>query len=254
MEKELAAVEDDENLKKALAEVAKVQAPVLEKISKSIQETLREFLPNVKKVRVSIPQEERYRALRRSCEIIVDDGTPTELVRKGDGVQSLAALSLMKHASETGATGKNLILAIEEPESHLHPMAIHQLKALLAEIARKHQVIMTTHCPLFVDRASLKSNILVHKNKAAPAKDVKQIREILGVRASDNLRNAELVLLVEGEEDRKALTALLKHYSPELNVAISQGTIGIDSLLGGSNLSYKLCQARDTVCFNAFIS
>lgn len=248
VEKELAAVEDDENLKKALAEVAKIQAPVLDKISKSIQETLREFLPNVKKVSVSIPQEERYRALRRSCKIIVDDGTPTELVRKGDGVQSLAALSLMRHTSETGATGKNLILAIEEPESHLHPMAIHQLKAVLNEIARKHQVIMTTHCPLFVDRASLRSNILVHKNKAAPAKDVKQIREILGVRASDNLRNAELVLLVEGEEDRKAINSLLKRCSPELNSAITQGTLAIDSLLGGSNLSYKISQARDAVC------
>jgi putative ATP-dependent endonuclease of OLD family len=163
-------------------------------------------------------------------------------------VQSLAALSLMRHASETGATGKNLILAIEEPESHLHPLAIHQLKSVLNEIARKHQVIMTTHCPLFVDRASLKSNILVHKNKAAPAKDVKQIREILGVRASDNLRNAEFVLFVEGEEDRKALIPLLKHFSPELNVAITQGTLGIDSLLGGANLSYKVCQARDAVC------
>lgn len=248
VEKELAAVEDNEDLKKALSQVAKVQAPVLEKISKSIEATLRDFLPNVRNVRVSIPQEERYRALRRSCEIIVDDGTPTELVRKGDGVQSLAALSLMRHASETGATGKNLILAIEEPESHLHPMAIHQLKGVLGEIARKHQVIMTTHCPLFVDRTSLKSNILVHKNKAAPAKEVRQIREILGVRASDNLRHAELVLMVEGEEDRKAVIALLKHWSAEVNQAISQGTLAVDSLLGGSNLSYKLSQARDAVC------
>ena len=66
---------------------------------------------------------------------------------------------------------------------------------------------MTTHCPLFVDRTSIKSNILVHKNKAVPAKDVRQIRDILGVRASDNLQNAELVLLVEGEEDRKASPA-----------------------------------------------
>lgn len=248
VEKELAAVEDDENLKKALAEVAKVQAPVLEKISKSIKETLCEFLPNVKTVQVTIPQEERYRALRKSCEIIVDDGTPTLLVRKGDGVQSLAALSLMRHASKTGASGRNLILAIEEPESHLHPMAIHQLKSVLHDIADEHQVIMTTHCPLFVDRASLKSNILVHKNKAAPAKDVKQIREILGVRASDNLRHAELVLLVEGENDKKSLEALLKANSAVLRSAITHGTLVLESLVGGSNLSYKLSNLRDAVC------
>jgi len=248
VEKELSLVEENESFKKALAEVAKVQAPILETISKNIQETLREFLPNVKTVQVSISQEERYRALRRACEITVDDGTPTQLARKGDGVQSLAALSLMRHSSETGASGRNVILAIEEPESHLHPLAIHQLKTVLAEIGRKHQVIMTTHCPLFVDRTSVKSNILVHKNRAAPAKDIKQIREILGVRASDNLSHAELVLLVEGEEDRKALIALLKYHSSTISSAITQGTLGIDSLLGSSNLSYKLCQVREAIC------
>jgi putative ATP-dependent endonuclease of OLD family len=151
-------------------------------------------------------------------------------------------------APETGFAARNLILAIEEPESHLHPLAIHQLKTVLAEIARKNQVIMTTHCPLFVDRTSVKANILVHKNKAAPAKDVKQIRDILGVRASDNLHHAALVLLVEGEEDRKALTALLTHYSPSISSAITQGTLGIDSLLGSSNLTYKLCQVREAIC------
>ena len=225
VEKELSVVEENESFKKAVAEVEKVQIPVLEKISKSIQETLQEFLPNVKNVRVTISQEDRYRALRRSCEIIVDDGTPTELVRKGDGVQSLAALSLMRHSSEDGASGRNLILAIEEPESHLHPLAIHQLKNVLSEIAHKHQVIMTTHCPLFVDRISIKSNILVHNNKAIPAKDVKQIRDILGVKASDNLKHAEIVLLVEGESDRKAVTALLKCHSPEINLAVTHGSL-----------------------------
>jgi putative ATP-dependent endonuclease of the OLD family len=83
VEKELSAVEEDDSFKKALAELAKTQAPVLQKISKNIEETLREFLPNVKNVQVTISQEKRYRALRRSCEIIVDDGTPTLLAHKG---------------------------------------------------------------------------------------------------------------------------------------------------------------------------
>ncbi len=248
VEKELAAVETEVAYQEALKAIAKIQQPVLDKISASIKDTLKEFLPNVKEVRVSIPEEERFRALRRSCEIVVDDGTPTQLIRKGDGVQSLAALSLMRHASESSGAGRNLILAIEEPESHLHPNAIHQLKSVLTEIARKHQVIMTTHCPLFVDRASIKSNILVHKNKATPAKDVRQIREILGVRASDNLQHAELLLVVEGEEDRRALGALLKEHSKPLAAAMAQQALGIESLQGGTNLSYKLSQIREALC------
>jgi len=130
----------------------------------------------------------------------------------------------------------------------LHPNAIHQLKSVLAEIARTHQVIMTTHCPLFVDRTHLRSNIVVHNKKAAPAKNVQHIRDILGVRASDNLRHAELVLLVEGEEDKRALAALLKHSSTPIAAALAQNSLAIDSLLGGANLSYKLSQVREAMC------
>jgi predicted ATPase len=248
VDRELSAVEEDDVFQQAIAEVAKLQQPILDQISEGIRETLKEFLPNVQHVRVQIPREARFRALRRSCEIIVDDGTPTTLTRKGDGVQSLAALSLMRHASESTAHGKQLILAIEEPESHLHPNAIHQLRVVLNEIARTHQVIMTTHNPLFVDRASIKSNIIVHANKAIPAESVKQIRDTLGVRAADNLQTAELILVVEGEEDRRAIKALLRHVSKPLGSAMDQGLLGVESLHGGTNLAYKLSQIREALC------
>ncbi len=250
VDRELKPVEEESAYKKALAEVAKIQAPVLDKISKSITETLRVFLPNVRNVRVTISEEARYRALRRSCDIVVDDGTPTLLARKGDGVQSLAALSLMRHSSESGALGRQLILTIEEPESHLHPSAIHQLRLVLAEIADKHQVIMTTHCPLFVDRTSIKSNVIVNQKKAVPAKDIKEIRDILGVRASDNLQHAELIFLVEGEDDKRAFSALLKHGSPALKSSLDQRSLAIQSLFGGNNLTYMLGQVREAMCMS----
>ena len=254
VERALSAVEREPAYQKALSEVSKLQQPLLDRISEGIRVTLKEFLPNVKHVQVGIPAAARYRALRRACEIVVDDGTPTHLSRKGDGVQSLAALSLMRQVSDSSASGKQLILAIEEPESHLHPNAIHQLKDVLTDIARTNQVIMTTHCPLFVDRTSIKSNIVVHNNKAAPARDVKQLRTVLGVRASDNLQHAELILIVEGEEDRRTMRALLGHHSKPLLSALSQGALGIESLQGGSNLSYKLSQVREALCLaHAFL-
>lgn len=248
VERQLSAIEDDPAYRTALAEVAKLQQPLLDRLSDGIRDTLKEFLPNVKQVRVAIPQEARFRALRRACEIIVNDGTPTNLARKGDGVQSLAALSLMRQSSGGAVAGRQMILAIEEPESHLHPNAIHQLKAVLTEIARTNQVIMTTHCPLLIDRAAIKSNIIVHRNRAVAARSVQEIRDVLGVRASDNLRHAELILVVEGEEDRRAVKALLTHHSKVLASALSQGALGIESLQGGSNLSYKLSQIREMLC------
>lgn len=247
VERELRTVENDPSFRAALAEVSKQYAPVLAQLSATITDTLKGFLPKIESVSVKMPEDPK-RALRRSFEIIVDDGTPTNLRQKGDGVQSLAALGLMRHSSERGASGRSLVLAIEEPESHLHPRAIHQLKEVLQGISAKHQVIITTHCPLFVNRADIRSNILVTGNKAVAAKSSEEIRRILGVRASDNLRNAELVLLVEGEDDKGALAVLLATLSSSLKAALGSGAFAIDSLLGGTNLSYKLSQVRDALC------
>jgi len=248
VDRELSAVESQPQYTAALKALAELQKPVLAQIATSIKTTLGEFLPNVKAVVVQISEDARYRALRRSCEIVIDDGTATPLDKKGDGVQSLAALSLMKHASHSGSSDRSLVLAIEEPESHLHPRAIHQLREVLDELSGQHQVILTTHCPLFVDRTNLRSNILVNNKKASPAKSVAELRDALGVRASDNLRNAEIAVVVEGEEDRKALLALLPTTSKKIGTALQTGLIAIDTLGGGTNLSYKLSQLRETIC------
>ncbi|MCB1864645.1 MAG: ATP-binding protein [Chromatiales bacterium] len=248
VDRELLQIETQAAYAAALEALADLQKPVLEQIAASIKATLKEFLPNVKDVTVQIAQDARYRALRRTCEIVIDDGTATALDKKGDGVQSLAALSLMKHASHSSGSGRQLVLAIEEPESHLHPRGIHQLRQVLDDLSEQHQVILTTHCPLFVDRTNLKSNILVNNKKASPAKTVEELRNTLGVRASDNLRNAEIALVVEGEEDRRALAALLPVGSKRIGTALQTGFIAIDTLGGGTNLSYKLSQLRETLC------
>jgi hypothetical protein len=70
----------------------------------------------------------------------------------------------------------------------------------------------------------------------------------MGVRVSDNLVAAEVLLLVEGEDDRLAIKALLSHYSPVLAATQASGVLGVDTLVGGSNLAYKLSSAREWMC------
>ena len=113
--KELDQLEQNQEYQSAISKIEALQQPILDTLSASIQKTLRQFLPEIKGVRVQIPAVARYRAMRRSCEIEVDDGTPTLLKYKGDGAQSLAALGIIRHASDAGAKGKNLVIAIEEP-------------------------------------------------------------------------------------------------------------------------------------------
>ena len=247
VEAELQAVEKNPNYQAALEAIALAQQPILDRVSEGIKATLLQFLPGIRDVQVRITAQARTEALRRASEIIVDDGTPTLLAHKGDGVQSLAALALMRHASQEGA-GKQVIVAVEEPESHLHPSAIHGLRSVLSQIATQQQVVITTHCPLFVDRNNISTNILVSKNRARPASNIAEIRESLGVRASDNLRHAECILLLEGEDDRISVTALLRHRSEVLRRALTEGTLVIDTLSGASNLAYKASLVLQALC------
>jgi putative AbiEii toxin of type IV toxin-antitoxin system len=248
VQRELLTVDVRDQLEDALDEIKRKQAPVLRALSEDLQETLSEFLDDVTDVDVRLSHADLAESFRRSVEVVVDDGTPTELRHKGDGVQSLAALSLLRHAWQRSSGGRQLVLAIEEPESHLHPRAIQRLRLVLQELSEKHQVIMTTHCPLFVDRYNVRSNVLVSDNQARPSSDVAEIRAILGVRASDNLTNAELVLLVEGDEDKLTIGAILAHESSRLSGALEQGVLAIESMGGASNLSYELDRARDAIC------
>ncbi|MBK9166489.1 MAG: AAA family ATPase [Bryobacterales bacterium] len=246
--RELARLEGNDEYAQALRKIEALQQPTLDQLSASIKHTLIKFLPKVNSVTVQIARARGYAPMRQWCEVSVDDGTPTLLEYKGDGVQSLAALALMRHAAETSASGRQLVIAIEEPESHLHSSAVHEIRDVLKDLSAKHQVVVTTHNPLFVDRIHPASNILVSQRRARPAKSVKEIREILGVRASDNLRHAELVVVVEGDEDCQSLGALLGHVSQSLREAIHDQVLALDSLNGASNLAYKLGSLRAAVC------
>jgi putative ATP-dependent endonuclease of the OLD family len=153
----------------------------------------------------------------------------------------------MRYSAASASSLKYFIVAIEEPESHLHSYAMHGLRKILKEIASKTQLVITTHSALFVNRTSVSSNVIVDKSKAVPATSIKKIRDILGIRASENLQHAELVLVVEGEDDRLALHSLLS-VDQILAKALSDGSLALDSLGGGSNLPYKLGLLRSALC------
>lgn len=243
----LRLLEKEKAYKDALKVIKDIQTPILESLAESIKGPLVEFLPNIKNVKIEIPEIRRMSALRSEFDVIIDDGTPTYIEFKGDGVKSLAALSLLK--SQTRAGGASII-AIEEPESHLHPAAIHQLNAVITALAEHNQVIITTHNPLFVDRQVVKSNIIIDRGKATPAKSVKEIRDLLGIKASDNLVNASYVLVVEGDEDVIALTSLLSHLSEKLAKAIKNNLLIIDKIGGAGNLSYRLTLLSNSLCMH----
>jgi len=241
----LRILEDEPEYMQALQTITDLQRPILDSLGERIKEPLSEFLPGIKSVSIEIPENTRRSSLRRDFDIIVDDGTPTNLSFKGDGVKSLAALGLLKDKVRSDGAS---IVAIEEPESHLHPAAIHQLNEIIKSLGDENQVILTTHNPLFVDRQNIKSNIIVDCGKALPAKNIKQIRDLLGIKASDNLTNASYVVVVEGEDDAISLKALLCSLSVQLEKVIRSHMLIIEPIGGAGNLPYKLTLLKNSLC------
>ncbi|MBO6835241.1 MAG: AAA family ATPase [Alphaproteobacteria bacterium] len=248
VDSELFVLERDPEYQSALNKIEELQKPVFDELASTIRETVSNFLPSVKNVQLRHRREARQRALRREIEIVVDDGQETLLGRKGDGIQSLTALALMRHASERYSSALGTIIAIEEPESHLHPRAIHELRSVIESLSANNQIVLTSHSPLFVRPQRLDNTIVVKNSTASCAKNISEIRDTLGVRFSDNLENARIVLLVEGADDVSALTEILSFNSSVIKSAIEQGVMVLDSLGGASSLRQKASFYKSSAC------
>jgi len=244
--KELETIESQPDYVQAIQTIKDLQTPIFERLSEVIKNSLEEFLPNIRSVSIETQEERRRFALRQQFEVFIDDGSKTNLEFKGDGVKSLSALGLLKNL--TKVEGAFSLIAIEEPESHLHPGAIHILKETIYELATSSQVIISTHNPLFVNRQNIKSNIIIDSGRARTAKNIKELRELIGVKASDNLVNASFVLVVEGEEDVVSLNSLLPHLSERIAKALKNNLLVIDKIGGAGNLSYKLSILNNALC------
>lgn len=243
---ELAKLEENTDYQAAMQTIKQLQKDVCDDISSRILAPLQEFLPQLTSVEI-IERKSHYpmRRMYGDLDVMLDDGTPTSISYKGDGIKSLVSLAILKNMSPSGRAS---IIAIEEPESHLHPDAIHSLVRVINGVAENHQVVITTHNPLFVQRNSVTENVIVNEGTAKPAKSIKEIRDILGVLPEDNLINASHVLVVEGEDDKISLTKILKSLSPILKEALNKNTLVIQALAGASNLNYELSRLRAFVC------
>ena len=245
IEKSLETLDTNPDYINAMNKIEELQQGILDGISNQIIEPLQEFLPTVRNVQIHIQNERRRIAMRRNTEIIIDDGTPTPIQQKGDGIKSLTALAILNIPARVDRVS---VVAIEEPESHLHPESARQLYDTIMSLSQTHQIVLTTHSPLFVNRTNLKENIIVNDGKATPVKKIKEIRDVLGIHISDNLTNAEHALIVEGEDDKIALEKLLPSMSTKIKRAIQNGTFIIDYIGGAGNLPYKLSFYRNLKC------
>ena len=243
---ELETLNSNQDYIDSLKKIRTMQEEFLDKISDNIKNELKEFLPKVKNVKINIEDDYRIASSISDINVYVDDGVLTNIENKGDGVKSLAVLAMLKNRKNV--EGSSSIVAIDEPEAHLHPGAINELSNTLKYISENNQVIISTHNHLFTNYLNLNNNIIVDNGKAKPAKSIAEIRSILGVRASDNLINARFVILVEGKTDEIILNNVFQRYSTTIKKSLQERTTMIFSIDGASKLEYNASRFKKDMC------
>lgn len=85
----------------------------------------------------------------------------------GTGQQQILAISLA-HAYAKSFLGQGIILILDEPESHLHPLAQKWLAKQMFKMAEDGlQIIITTHSPYFINLKYLEGINLIRKDSGS---------------------------------------------------------------------------------------
>ncbi|XAS62771.1 ATP-dependent nuclease [Pseudarthrobacter sp. So.54] len=230
----MSSLEADLEYQSLLRKIEDKRSDHFRAIESSVSTRLGSYLPGFDAIEIVGEPVSDFAAVR---DILIDDGARTSLLQKGDGVKSIVSLALMHDVAEHANKDRQVILAVEEPEAHLHSDAIHEIRKVLAQVASKQQVILTTHSPLLLNRSHVASNILVQGNRARPTKRLEELRDCLGVRPGDNLSSATVSILVEGQTDERFLRKILSEKSSRIEGALVDGSIKIRPSGGGSGLT-----------------
>lgn len=229
--------------REAISQVRELDQVAVEEVQQLLHGTLQRFVPGMAGIDLQVRGLERAGGLE---DILIDDGVSTSIAAKGDGIQSLAALALtLEWTSSTNHPDKQLIVAVEEPESHLHPAAIHELRDVLRGIAATQQVIVTTHSQTLINRAELGRNVIVSDRTAKPAGSLADLREALGVRVSDALTAADVTVICEGKHDAGTLPLLLAQREPKVASWVDEGRVTFESAGGGGKIYPRVLAARN---------
>lgn len=151
-----------------------------------------------------------------------ENGIPIN--KRGSGVRRLILLNFFRAEAEKNAVAgspRNVIYAIEEPETSQHPNYQMMLMNALLDLSSQtnRQIIVTTHVPALAGLMPIEGIRYVTRSERGipivkmPSQEVlKEAAESLGVLPETGMERAKGVVLVEGKSD----VTFLRHTSNSL--------------------------------------
>lgn len=177
-----------------------------------------------------------------------ENGIPIN--KRGSGVRRLILLNFFRAEAEKAVVGsqRNVIYAIEEPETSQHPNYQMMLMKALLELSNQpnRQIIVTTHVPALAGLMPIDGVRYVTKDGNGvpvvkmPDDDVlKEASESLGVLPETGMERAKGVVLVEGKSDVTFLRHAAKTLKAAGHLQASLEDVGVVPILIGGCGSVK---------------
>ncbi len=188
------------------------------------------------------PFTKKIRDLNKGLTIYYSDTQDSfSMEYHGMGTRSWSSLltlksfiSLLASNAEKGKTVFSPILAIEEPEAHLHPNAQKKLYGQIASIPG--QKIISTHSPYIAATAELKQIRNFYKNKKVSCgkvdtegltpEDIRKItRQVINSRGE--IFFSKVIVFFEGETEEQAFPIFSEKYFSKTPVEMGLDFIGV---------------------------
>lgn len=177
-----------------------------------------------------------------------DDGIPIN--KRGSGVRRLILLNFFRAEAEKAVMGtqRNVIYAIEEPETSQHPNYQMMLMKALLELSTQpnRQIIVTTHVPALAGLVPTDGIRFVTRNENGtpivkmPDQGVlKEASESLGVLPETGMERAKGVVLVEGKSDVTFLRHAARTLKASGHLRLSLEDVNVVPILIGGCGSVK---------------
>ncbi|ORC35742.1 hypothetical protein B4O97_08885 [Marispirochaeta aestuarii] len=114
-----------------------------------------------------------------------------KMTNRSEGFKQFISLILSLSIETRELNKENDLILIDEPEAHLHPSGIRDLREELLEIGKTNYLFIATHSPFLVDFKRKERNIIVKKGRTA-------LTELQYIKNEQDLRDDEVLEIAFG--------------------------------------------------------